>query len=89
MDIPFSEATVIQSVFKDQVSSSLASASRTLGGRRNKDRFENLSLKYIISTHIPFAGTKCMTPRSLGHFFLSCFQPTAIYYGRGQPVVFL
>ena len=89
MNIPFSEATVIQSVIKDQVSSSLASASRRLGAGRNNNCFENLGLKCIISTHIPFAGTKCMTPRSLGHFALSCFQTTAIYYGRGQTVVLL
>ena len=89
MDIPFSEATVIQSVIKDQVSSSLASTSRRPGAGRNNDCCENLGLKYIICTHLPFAGTKCMTPMSVGHFVVSCFQPTAIYYRRGQPVVLL
>ena len=88
MDIPFNEATVIQSVIKDQVSSSLVYASRRLGARRNNDCFENLGLKYIISTHMPFAGTKYMAPRSPGHCS-ELFQPTTIYYGRGQPVVLL
>ena len=88
MGIPFNEATVMQSVIKDQVSSSLVSASRRLGARRNNDCFEDLGLKCVISTHMPFAGTKYMAPRSLGHCS-DLFQPTTVYYGRGQPVVLL